>query len=154
MTQEEQITELRSSLQKTESEIQRLQGILRTNGISYEPEEAPESEAEKDYSALYRDDFTLEELDRFIMLFLGRTDVYAKRFQSKKTGRSGYSPACSNFWRYGICPKRDHVKIKCIECQNKAFIPLTRSIYRKHLLGLQEDASDVIGIYPMLTDET
>lgn len=154
MTQEEQITELRSSLQDAQMEIRRLQELLRANGIPYEAPKVQVPEATEDYSALYRDNFTLEELDRFIMLFRGRTDVYARRFQSRKTGRSGYSPECSNFWRYGVCPKRDHTKIRCIECPNKAFVQLTRSVYRKHLLGLQPDASDVIGVYPMLLDET
>jgi len=32
----------------------------------------------------------------FRSLFRGREDVYAKRFESKKTGKSGYQPACRN----------------------------------------------------------
>jgi hypothetical protein len=34
----------------------------------------------------------------FRSLFKGRDDVYARRFESKKTGKSGYRPACRNEW--------------------------------------------------------
>ena len=42
----------------------------------------------------------------FRSLFRGREDVYAKRFESKKTGKSGYQPVCRNEWVQGICEKR------------------------------------------------
>jgi hypothetical protein len=32
----------------------------------------------------------------FRSLFRGREDVYPPRFESRKTGRAGYSPACGN----------------------------------------------------------
>lgn len=32
----------------------------------------------------------------FRSLFRGRNDIYARRFESLKTGRSGYAPACVN----------------------------------------------------------
>lgn len=32
----------------------------------------------------------------FRSLFRGREDVYPRRFESRKTGKSGYSPACAN----------------------------------------------------------
>ena len=32
----------------------------------------------------------------FRSLFRGREDVYARRFESRKTGKSGYAPACEN----------------------------------------------------------
>ena len=32
----------------------------------------------------------------FRSLFRGREDVYPRRFESHKTGKSGYSPACAN----------------------------------------------------------
>ena len=34
----------------------------------------------------------------FRSLFRGREDVYPRRFESRKTGKSGYSPACANEW--------------------------------------------------------
>ncbi len=51
----------------------------------------------------------------FRSLFRGRDDVYPRRFESRKTGKSGYAPACSNEWVRGICEKPH---IKCAECPN------------------------------------
>ena len=34
----------------------------------------------------------------FRSLFRGRDDVYPRRFESRKTGKSGYPPACANEW--------------------------------------------------------
>ena len=39
---------------------------------------------------------TLEKLQLFNDLFVGRRDVYARGFQSKKYNRIGYTPACAN----------------------------------------------------------
>jgi hypothetical protein len=41
----------------------------------------------------------------FRSLFRGREDVYPRRFESRKTGRSGYAPACANEWVRGVCEK-------------------------------------------------
>jgi hypothetical protein len=37
-----------------------------------------------------------EKIRLFHSLFRGRDDVYARRFESRKTGKSGYQPDCSN----------------------------------------------------------
>jgi hypothetical protein len=42
----------------------------------------------------------------FRSLFRGREDVYPRRFESRKTGKSGYAPACANEWVRGICESR------------------------------------------------
>jgi hypothetical protein len=39
-----------------------------------------------------------EKIYIFRQLFRGREDVFPKRWDNRKTGRSGYSPACSNEW--------------------------------------------------------
>ncbi len=39
----------------------------------------------------------------FQSLFRGRADVFPLRFVSKKTGRGGYAPACSNKWLPELC---------------------------------------------------
>ena len=61
----------------------------------------------------------------FHRLFLGREDVYPKLWQNKKTGMSGYSPACSNEWVRGICEKP---RIKCGECPNQALLPVSTDV--------------------------
>jgi len=54
-----------------------------------------------------------EKIALFRSLFRGRDDVYPRRFESRKTGKSGYAPACANEWVPGICEKP---RIKCAEC--------------------------------------
>ncbi len=39
----------------------------------------------------------------FRSLFRGREDVYPRRFESKRTGKSGYQPVCRNEWIRPIC---------------------------------------------------
>src|SRR5678810_224236 len=85
-------------------------------------------------------------------LFRGREDVYPRRFESRKTGRSGYAPACANEWVRGVCEKP---RIKCAECPNRRFLQVTDDVIRWHLSG--RDAAGqtfVAGVYPMLLDET
>jgi superfamily II DNA or RNA helicase/very-short-patch-repair endonuclease len=87
----------------------------------------------------------------FRSLFRGRDDVYPRRFESRKTGRSGYAPACANEWVRGICEKP---RIKCAECQYRQFLPLTDEVIRWHLSGFDPTGEPfVAGIYPMLQDE-
>src|ERR1700733_2787287 len=88
----------------------------------------------------------------FRSLFRGRDDVYPRRFESRKTGKSGYSPVCANEWVRGICEKP---RIKCAECQHRKFLPVTDDVIRRHLSGQDDNGRDfVMGIYPMLLDET
>ncbi|WP_139264750.1 TOTE conflict system archaeo-eukaryotic primase domain-containing protein [Desulfatibacillum alkenivorans] len=37
-----------------------------------------------------------DKIALFLSLFRGRTDVYPRRFESSRTGKSGYQPACRN----------------------------------------------------------
>jgi superfamily II DNA or RNA helicase/very-short-patch-repair endonuclease len=88
----------------------------------------------------------------FRSLFRGRDDVYPRRFESRKTGRAGYAPACANEWVRGICEKP---RIKCAECPNRRFLPVTDDVIRWHLSGLDDNRQPfVAGVYPMLQDET
>ena len=79
-------------------------------------------------------------------LFCGRPDVYAVRWESKASGKSGYAPACANEWRAGICEKP---RIKCVDCNNRLLIPLTDTVIYAHLAG-----DHTVGIYPLLEDDT
>jgi superfamily II DNA or RNA helicase/very-short-patch-repair endonuclease len=88
----------------------------------------------------------------FRSLFRGREDVYPRRFESRKTGRAGYSPACANEWVAGICEKP---RIKCSECHHQRFLPVTDEVIRWHLSGRDgQGRGFVMGVYPMLLDET
>ena len=39
-----------------------------------------------------------EKISLFRSLFRGREDIYAVRFESARTGKSGYQSACKNEW--------------------------------------------------------
>ena len=93
-----------------------------------------------------------DKISLFMSLFKGRTDVYPRRFESKKTGRSGYQPACANEWLPGICRKP---KVKCGKCPNRKLLPINEDVVRTHLIGYDQRGNDfIIGIYPLLDDET
>ena len=47
-----------------------------------------------------------EKIDLFRSLFCGRKDVFAKRWQSMTSVRSGYQPVCENEWAYLSIVKR------------------------------------------------
>lgn len=84
----------------------------------------------------------------FSSLFRGREDVYAKRWENKSKGIAGYSPACGNEWKPGICQKP---KVKCTVCKNQNFLPLDETAVDAHLRGRE---NSVAGIYPLLPDES
>jgi hypothetical protein len=95
---------------------------------------------------------SIEKVEMFRRLFAGRPDVFPVRWENKKAGRSGYSPACSNEWAKGICGKP---RVKCGECPHQAFIPPSEDIIEKHLRGGDVRSGDfVAGVYPLLHDET
>ncbi len=91
----------------------------------------------------------------FMSLFKGRTDVFAKRFESQKTGKSGYQPACENEWVTGLCEKP---KVKCANCEHREFTPLSEIVIRDHLLGYvlsdKRQRDFTVGIYALLENET
>ena len=86
-----------------------------------------------------------QQLELFMSLFRGRTDVYARRWE--KDGRSGYSPAYDFNWDEFMTHKRRGGSMKDFE--NKKLIPLTKEVVEKHLSG-----QHIVGIYPILPDNT
>ena len=93
-----------------------------------------------------------EKIALFRSLFRGREDVYPRRFESRKTGKAGYAPACANEWVRGVCEKP---KIKCVDCPHRRLLLVTEEVIRWHLSGRDDLGRDfVMGVYPMLLDET
>jgi superfamily II DNA or RNA helicase len=86
------------------------------------------------------------KVELFRSLFRGRDDVFAARWENGSTGRSGYAPRCANEWKRGVCEKP---RVRCGACPNQAFMRLDSAEVRGHLQGQQ-----VVGIYPLLADET
>lgn len=129
-------------IEQLTKENTRLREILSANGIVYEPklvlriESASQaksvSESEKPIT-LTKEQILQQRKDLFRSLFKGREDVFALRWTSKK-GKTGYSPACQNFWT-SLCDKKKKKKIKCTECPNRQFIHLGDAEIQKHLIG-------------------
>jgi len=97
-----------------------------------------------------------EKIRLFRSLFRGREDVFPRRFESKKTGKSGYQPCCRKEWIKGLCRKP---KIKCHDCESRDFVPVTDEIIQSHFLGrdvsMKRSKRDyTIGVFPLLQDET
>ena len=92
-----------------------------------------------------------EKIRLFRSLFRGRTDVYALRWHSEKAQKSGYSPVCANEWRPGLCEKG---RVPCAKCPNRVLRPLDDAAIYRHLAGRDAQGRDVVGLYPMLSDET
>jgi hypothetical protein len=102
--------------------------------------------------ALSRHSPVAAKIAAFRSLFRGREDVYPRRFESRKTGRSGYAPACANEWVRGICEKP---RIECAVCPHRRFLPVTDDVVRWHLSGHDDVGQPfVAGVYPLLVDET
>jgi superfamily II DNA or RNA helicase len=113
---------------------------------------SPESQGVNNHSSP-EDKITL-----FRSLFRGREDVYARRFESKKTGKSGYQPCCRNEWVRGLCEKP---RTSCGSCGNRNFEPVTDRVIRNHLAGFIPAPFEggpplpfVMGVYPLLQNET
>ena len=105
-----------------------------------------------DLSAVNQSSTPEAKIAFFRSLFRGRIDVYPRRFENRKTQKAGYAPACANEWVRGVCEKP---RIKCAECPNRRFLPVTDDVIRWHLSGTDADSKPfVAGVYPLLLDET
>lgn len=154
-----------SRIQQMESEIEYLHGLLDDAGIPYKRKANDVEDLSPEKNFLFEDNqgarikeepITKQRIQFFYNLFQGRRDVYSKRSGkvNKKTGKHGYYTQCWNFWKYGLCPKRNNTGFNCGECGNQRYKELTDEAIFEHLKGDQTDASDVIGMYPMFPDET
>jgi len=85
-----------------------------------------------------------EKLALFRDLFSGRSDVYAVRWTSATSGRSGWSPAERD--PFGGRERPDH---------EREFLPLTPEVLARHLARTGPGSRQVhVGLYPMLPDDT
>ena len=92
-----------------------------------------------------------EKIKLFRSLFRGREDVFARRWYSTKTEKAGYAPACANEWKPGICIKP---KGSCSKCEYRELVPLSNQVIFNHLSGRDAYSRDVVGLYPILPDDT
>lgn len=147
---EEELTKLNTERAKVIDQLQTLR--LERTQVDHPPSQLPLS---INKVSLTNDSSQDAKIALFRTLFKGREDVYPRRFESAKTGKGGYQPACQNEWVRGICKKP---KIKCRDCDNQSYYPITDEVIRNHLMGVDPSATSgkdfTIGVYPMLEDET
>ena len=122
------------------------------NGIrEVQPQTRESDDLDRLYSTVTNSSPPIAKIELFRSLFRGREDVYARRFESRKTGKSGYAPACANEWVRGICEKP---RVKCADCPNRRLLQVTDEVIGWHLSGRDGRGSEfVMGAYAMLQDE-
>lgn len=146
-----------TELDALREENARLIALLENNGIEWRLPNSPVERSDPSKIS------AAEKIRLFGQLFRGRSDVYAVRWESKTTGKSGYTPACANDKfavrtnsndagtvitsdrRIDLCEKP---LIKCSECAHRSLLPLSDTVIYDHLIG-----NHTIGIYPLLEDD-
>lgn len=137
------------------AENARLKRLLDAHHIPYDTgcdgqpehggEARPAPDAAEEMGVVHKRSPLAERVALFLSLFSGRQDVYARQWQARD-GRAGYSPACANEWRQGMCGKP---RMKCSGCRHAAYLPFDEAAVAEHLAGNQ-----VLGVYPLLPDDT
>lgn len=145
---------LQARIVQLEQENAALRALLKKHGIAY-PETAENqiSAIANQGSRMLQNEVTPQMVSFFYTYFRGRKDVYSVRSRPKD-GKAGYFPVCTHFWDHKLCPKTTGQKIACRDCPNRAYKPLNIRALLAHLKGEREDSSDVVGIYPLLPDDT
>ncbi|MDF1500079.1 MAG: DEAD/DEAH box helicase family protein [Anaerolineales bacterium] len=96
-----------------------------------------------------------EKISLFRTLFRGREDVYARRYENVRTGKTGYFPASQTKGGRAFGGKANAASG---DLNKRDFLPLTDAVIRNHLLGRDPQSRSLqeftIGIYPLLPDET
>ena len=150
MTFEELLAE-NQRLSKRIHALEQENARLRAQYAPILSEPGPQQYGTRNKKALTEEERELElqrRVDLFRILFRGREDVYAQRFVSK-SGKAGYQPVCKNRWSAGC---QEH-RYKCEGCPLREFVPLDDNLLRKHL-DRNSKEKDIIGIYPILEDNT
>lgn len=157
----ENISRLQTQINDLQLENQILKNILDNAGISYRQElkrlYSVEELCDYDPNQGARIQSPIEITEKMAVMFYsrfwGRQDVYAKRNEKKDTGEASYYTQCHNFWKE-VCPKKYKQKINCKDCKYQLYKQLTKEDILAHLRGKLQNASDVIGVYPLLTNGT
>ena len=157
----ENISQLQKKLNDLQLENQILKNILDKAGLSYHKElsklrQSGSKEAfdpEQGKRIIHPQAITENMANQFFSMFWGRQDVYAKRSVNKETGKAAYYPQCNNFWT-NVCHKKIKDGINCKDCKNRSYKTITKKDILNHLRGNAYNASDVIGVYPLLSNGT
>jgi len=148
VTLQKEIAELEQTLAIKKRQLEKAQTtfVKQATSTTIRQDTLPGDSSKVSLSELNNNSSPEIKITLFRSLFRGREDVYATRFESRKTGKPGYHPACRNEWVKGICEKS---RTKCGSCNQHSFEPVTDNVIKNHLTG-----SIVMGVYPLLLNET
>jgi superfamily II DNA or RNA helicase len=137
------LSQLRRERDRLRAENVRLSRLLELRGQDTSPG------AEQLAAALSRQGLVTmsspqsEKLALFLDVFRTRTDTYAVRWESPRTGKVGWKPAAAGGWRKGMT--RSSARL----------LPLTPDVVAAHLRDEGDLWNEVfIGLYPMFADNT
>jgi hypothetical protein len=105
---EHEIAGLEALLAQKKAELDR----LKNETLQYESVFQPEAIGNASYSGINKLSTPEEQIALFRSLIRGREDLYAKRFESRKIGKSGYQPACKNEWVREFCEKPHKTSVR------------------------------------------
>lgn len=131
------LADLRKQVAHLQNENARLQRLLRLTPAEARPP-GPDQSAlfERAPGAVTHASPQTAKVAFFGTLFGARTDIYATRWENKRTGRSGWLPAVQGGWKKGL--RHDE----------RQYLPLTAEAIEAHLLGKIH-----IGLYPLLDSD-
>ena len=145
---------LLAKIKELEAENAQLKAILARHNIECDLREQPEGRLHETHSSEQCPPTQLslqEKVNLFRNVFKGREDVFARRWYSTTTHKSGYQPVCEREWNREFCDKR---KFKCPECPNRKFAPISYNDIFNHLAGKDQYGRDVVGFYVVMQDDT
>jgi len=128
---------MRSRLAELEADNAHLRGMLKlSQQEGTRPGAAPTVMFDAAPGSVTSASAAREKVGFYATLFRARTDVYAVRWDSDRTGRGGWMPAIPGGFRKGVRPA------------DRQYLPLTEEVITRHLKGDLE-----IGLYPLLDSD-
>ena len=128
---------MRSRIAELEADNAHLRGMLKISAQeSTRPGPAPTVMFDAAPGTVTAASPAREKVAFYASLFRARSDVYAVRWDSDRTGRGGWMPAVQGGFRKGVRPA------------DRRYLPLTEEVVTRHLSGSLE-----IGLYPLLDND-
>jgi hypothetical protein len=129
------VDRLRRDLERLRAENVRLSRLLELRGLDATP--SPEQLATGVPRMVTMASPVVDKLALFADRFAARTDMYALRWENRRSGAAGWMPAVAGGWRKGM------------NRQSAAYLELSADVVAAHLVG------DVfVGLYPLLARNT
>ena len=128
---------MRSRIAELEADNAYLRGMLKlSQQEGQRPGAAPTAIFDISPGTVTAQSGAQEKVAFYAAIFRARTDVYAVRWDSDRTGRGGWMPAVKGGFRKGVRPA------------DRLHLPLTEEVITRHLSGDLE-----IGLYPLLDND-